>query len=300
MHPAATSMNPGSFSMTEPLPPRVARSRLASQIRTGLEALRDNSSYAQFERGLRPRVRALLGSRTSPPAEDQLLSDFAIACVRDDLRPLKVLLSLPDEQLIPAVRRRLRQLRVEAIPHWNLLRTLRAHVRRAVKDEVPAGEEQTPIRLQDDTGDWSYQAVQKATWVAIRSDRALVKRPNVIADGLFRRFGPQAETGTDDLETQLVPDEGLAPDDRYHLYVEAQALMEQLRRELGPEAFAVFALRVKGLGLEEIGQQLGHGTTWAHQRFQEALGIVESFKRNHGLADRTVLAVARKAARAKS
>jgi len=279
---------------------RSEHSRLSVQVRKGLESLRDDLSYAVFERAIRPRVRALLGSRTSPAAEDQLLSDFAISCAGDGLGPLQILLALPDEKILAAVRRRLRQLRVEGIPHWNLLRTLRAHVRRAVKDELPQGEEETPGRLQDDTGDWSYQSVRKATWGGIRANPALVKRPNVIADELFRRFGPQAETGTDDPETQLVPDEGLAPEDRYHLYVEAQELMKELRREMGPDAFAVFALRVKGLGLEAVGQQLGHGTTWAHQRFQEALKFVESFKRNHGLADRTVLAVARKAARSTS
>lgn len=279
------------------MPTRRPPIRRAAQVREALEALERNARYEDFERGLRPLARALLGRRTSRPAEDQLLSDFALACVRDDRRPLGELLGLDDPELLLAVRRRLRQARVEALPHWNLLRTLRAHVRRAVRDELPLGAERTPARLQDDTGDWSFQAVREATWVALRADPSLARRPTAIADELFRRYGPQPEAGSDSPETQLVPDAGLPPDERYHLYVEARALMHSLQLEMGPDVFAVFALRVKGLGLADIGRQLGRSTTWAHERFQQALQVAESFKRRRGLADRTVLAVARKAAR---
>jgi hypothetical protein len=274
-------------------------SEQAHALRQALAALRDGEALRPAIRLLTPVARRVLGGRGTPAEAEGLLSDFVSATVGEPGRwALDSLLALPDAQLAGAVRNRLHQLWVERMPHWNLLRTLRGHVRVALAQPPPPGSPRLPNRLQGEDGAWISGAVAAAAHALVAQRPALGKAPNQVADALFRMYGPGQETPLNEQAATLRAD-SLDPEEIYALYVEAPKLVRQLSQEMGPELFVVFSLRMKGLGLKAIAQRLGHPhAAWAHRKLDEAVHLFEQFLRRHGLSHRMGLAMGRKAAMA--
>lgn len=269
-------------------------------LRPALEALHDGQSLAPLVRALRPVLERMLRRQHTRELEEELLSDFVVSSAMPaGRRQLERMLALHSEaQLRAAVSRRLRQLWSERLPHWNLLRTLRGHVRTALSGPPPAQLPVMPARLQDDFGDWQADAVAAAAHVLVQQQPALASAPNDVADQLFRQFGP----GNESLEDEGVPDVPTdlpAPDEYYQRFVEAPRHAEALRLEMGPELFDVFALRMRGAGFQEISEKFGHvRANWAHRQYERAEEIFARYLRAHGITYRSGLAVSRKVARA--
>lgn len=268
-------------------------------LRPALEALRDGRSLAPLVNALRPILGRLLGEYATPDLEEELLSDFVMGVsTAAGERQMERMLALPDDQLKSAVRRRLLQLWTERIPHWNLLRTLRSHVRTALAQPSGASTP-VPARLQDDAGDWQAEAVAAAAHALVRQQPALAGEPNKVADLLFRQHGPGRHASLDDEGVSEVAGDVLAPDDFYQRYVEAPRHVRVLRAEMGEELFGVFSLRMKGLGLLQISQLFGHRhAAWAYGRYERAGEIFRRYLFSQGISYRSGLAVGRKAARA--
>ncbi len=282
------------------IPPRPALRGLqtARALRKGLLALQAAQSLEPIQQALRPLAQRVLGTNGSEDDVETLVSDFTTATVGEaGQRQLAALLALPDGQLPAATRRWLRQLNAERLPHWNLLRTLRRHVRKALTELDRADNGGTPTRLQTPDGDWSYPAVRSAAARLVRAQPALAKDPNRVAEELFRQHGPHATLPLEAPEAALVPASGMDPEERYHLFVDAERMMRDLAHAMGDDVFAVYALRMKGLGFEEIGKRLNRAPSWAHGRFARASSILIAFRNHHGISARTALAVSRKAAR---
>lgn len=274
-------------------------SEQAHALRHALAALRDGKALRPAIRLLTPMARRVLGGRGTPAEAEGLVSDFVSATVGEPgRRALDSLLALPDAQLAGAVRNRFNQLWVERMPHWNLLRTLRGHVRVALAQPPPPGSPRLPSRLQGEDGAWISGAVAAAAHALVTQRPALGKAPNQVADELFLMYGPGQEAPLDEQGATLRAD-SLDPEEIYALYVEAPRLVAQLSREMGQERFVVFSLRMKGLGLKAIAQRLGHPhAAWAHRKLEEAVACFELFLRRHGLGHRMGLAMGRKAAMA--
>jgi hypothetical protein len=270
----------------------------AKALRKGLLALQARQSLGPLQAALRPMARRLVGTRGSEDDVETLVSDFTTATVGEaGQRQLAALLALPDGQLPAAARRWLRQLNAERLPHWNLLRTLRRHVRKALGELHHADLNSSPTRLQTPGGDWNYPAVRDATARLSKANPALAKDANRLAEELFRQHGPHAELPLEAPEASLAPAAGMDPEERYHLFVEAERLMRELARDMGDDAFVVYALRMKGLGFVEIGSRMKRSTSWAHGRYVEATMALLALSDRHGLSARSALAVSRKAAR---
>jgi len=210
-----------------PTPRSSVRSALtAKALRKGLLALQAGQSLDPLQRALRPLARRLVGPLGSDDDVETLVSDFTTATVGDaGQRQLAALLSLPDGQLPAAARRWLLQLNAQRLPHWNLLRTPRRHVRTALGELHLADSNGSPARLQTPDGDWNYPAVRAAMARLLKANRALARDPNRVAEELFRQHGPRAELPLEAPEAAIVPADGMNPEERYHLFVDADRLM---------------------------------------------------------------------------
>jgi hypothetical protein len=263
--------------------------------------LHDGHSLAPLVGALRPVLKRMLRDRFTEELEEELLSDFVVSSAQPSgRRQLERMLSLPDEtRLRGAVSRRLRQLWTERLPHWNLLRTLRGHVRAALSGSPPAQAQVMPARLQDEFGEWQAEAVAAAARVLVQQQPGLASAPNDVAALLFRQFGPGSESPLEGEGVSEVPTDAPTPDEYYQRFVEAPRHAEALRLEMGPELFDVLALRLRGAGFQEISEKFGHPrANWAHRRFEHAEEIFRRYLFAHGITYRSGLAVGRKVARA--